>query len=218
MVRTLAPKASLPPVKRSRLTADTRRREVVEVILKLACDRGPEGITTQAIAERMGVTHGALFRHFPDKQAMWVAVFDWVQIELGRVVGDAVAKGGEPLDILKRMFLAHVEFVADHPGVPRIVFHELQCPADSALHERVRQMVGAYRQRLCALLALAKKQKQLPARLDEEAAAVMFIGTVQGLVVQRALLDGAAGMRKTARRIFPLLLDGFRGRPPGDKK
>ena len=218
MVRTVAPKVSPQPEKRTRLTADARRREVVKTIVNLACDRGPEGITTQAIAEHMGVTHGALFRHFPDKQAMWAAVFDWVQDELGRVVSEAFAQGGEPLDILKRVFLAHVEFVADHPGVPRIVFHELQCPADSALHERVRQMVGAYRQRLCALLALAKKQKQLPARLDEEAAAVLFIGTVQGLVVQRALLDGAAGMRKTARRIFPLVLDGFRGRPPGDKK
>ena len=218
MVRTVAPKVSPQPEKRTRLTADARRREVVKTIVNLACDRGPEGITTQAIAEHMGVTHGALFRHFPDKQAMWAAVFDWVQDELGRVVSEAFAQGGEPLDILKRVFLAHVEFVADHPGVPRIVFHELQRPVDSALHARVRQMVGAYRQRLCALLLLAKKQKQLPAGLDEEAAAVLFIGTVQGLVVQSTLLDGAAGMRDAARRIFPLLLDGFRGRPPGEKQ
>jgi TetR/AcrR family transcriptional regulator len=218
MVRTVAPKPSPPPEKRTRLTADARRREVVRTIVNLACDRGPDGITTQAIAEYMGVTHGALFRHFPNKQAMWVAVFDWVQDELGHVVSAAFAQGGEPLDILKRVFLAHVEFVADHPGVPRIVFHELQRPVDSALHARVRQMVGAYRQRLCALLMLAKKQKQLPADLDEEAAAVLFIGTVQGLVVQSTLLDGAAGMRDAARRIFPLLLDGFRGRPPGEKQ
>jgi AcrR family transcriptional regulator len=217
MAPTLVAKASPPAEKRARLTADARRREVVRTIVKLACDRGPEGITTQAIAEQMGVTHGALFRHFPDKQAMWIAVVDWVQDELGRVVSEAFAKGGEPLDILKRVFLAHVEFVADHPGVPRIVFHELQRPVESFLHDRVRQMVEAYRQRLCALLLLAKKQKQLPARLDHEAAAVLFIGTVQGLVVQSTLLDGAAGMRDAARRIFPLLLDGFRGRPPGEK-
>ncbi|WP_165904846.1 TetR/AcrR family transcriptional regulator [Sulfurisoma sediminicola] len=184
---------------------------MVAAVVELARDHGPDAITTQAIADRIGVTHGALFRHFPDKAAMWAAVFDWVQAELGEVVGEAFAAGGEPLAILERVFLAHVGFVASHPGVPRILFHELQRPVDSEFHERVRQMVGAYRQRLCALLVLAKEHGQLPARLDEEAAAVLFLGTVQGLVVQSTLFRGEAGMQSAARRIFPLLLNGFRG-------
>jgi TetR/AcrR family transcriptional regulator len=197
--------------KRGRLSAAVRRRAVVAAVIELARDCGPEGITTQAIAARVGVTHGALFRHFPDKTAMWVAVFDWVQAELGRVVGDAFAAGGEPLDILQRVFLAHVGFVARHPGVPRILFHALQRPADSAFHQQVRQMVGAYRQRLCALLGVARNLGQLPRGLDEEAAAVLFLGTVQGLVIQSTLFGAEAGMEDSARRIFPLLLDGFRG-------
>ncbi len=214
----LLSETSPPPIapKRARLSGEARRREIVAAVVDLARIHGPEGITTQAIAERIGVTHGALFRHFPDKSAMWVAVFDWVQSELGRVIGAAFAAGGNPLDILERMFLAHVDFVANHPGVPRILFHELQRPADSAFHVRVRQMVGAYRQRLRALIVLAKAGGQLPAALDEEAAAVLFLGTVQGLVVQSTLFDGAAGMQDAARRIFPLLLDGFRGRHRGD--
>lgn len=206
-----APACPSASEKRTRLPAGERRREVVAAVVELARDHGPEAITTQAIADRIGVTHGALFRHFPDKAAMWAAVFDWVQTELGQVVGAAFAAGGEPLAILERVFLAHVGFIASHPGVPRILFHELQRPADSEFHERVRRMVGAYRQRLCALLALAKEGGHLPARLDEEAAAVLFIGTVQGLVVQSTLFRGEAGMKSAARRIFPLLLDGFRG-------
>ena len=199
------------PTKRTRLPASERREEVVAAVIELAREHGPEGITTQAIAARIGVTHGALFRHFPDKAAMWIAVFDWVQTELGRVVGAAFTAGGEPLAILERVFHAHVDFVARHPGVPRILFHELQRPADSAFHARVRQMVSSYRQRLCALLIVAKERGQLPPTLDEEAAAVLFIGTVQGLVVQNLLFNGQTGMQDSARRLFPLLLDGFRG-------
>lgn len=202
--------------KRPRLSAGERRREVVAAVVELARDNGPEAITTQAIADRVGVTHGALFRHFRDKAAMWAAVFDWVQTELGRVVGEAFAAGGDPLAIIERVFLAHVGFVALHPGVPRILFHELQRPADTAFHEHVRNMIGAYRERLRALLSLAKAQGQLPAHLDEEAAAILFLGTVQGLVVQNTLFRGEVGMLDAARRIFPLLLNGFRGSPPGN--
>ena len=196
---------------RKRLSADERRRDVVAAVVELAREHGPEGITTQAIADRIGVTQGALFRHFPDKAAMWTAVFDWVREELGRVVDAAFAAGGEPLAILERVFHAHVAFVARHPGVPRILFHELQRPAESDLHERVRRMVAGYRQRLCGLLNDARQCGQLAADLDEEAAAVLFIGTVQGLVVQSTLFRSEEGMQSAARRIFPLLIHGLRG-------
>jgi len=196
---------------RKRLSAEERRRDVVAAVVELAREHGPEGITTQAIADRIGVTQGALFRHFPDKAALWTAVFDWVREELGRVVDAAFAAGGEPLAILERVFHAHVDFVARHPGVPRILFHELQRPAESDLHERVRRMVAGYRQRLCGLLNDARQCGQLAADLDEEAAAVLFIGTVQGLVVQSTLFRSEEGMQSAARRIFPLLIHGLRG-------
>lgn len=200
-----------PSAPRIRLSTEERRRQVVAAVVDLARDCGPEAITTQAIADRIGVTHGALFRHFPDKAAMWTAVFDWVQVELGRIISDAFAAGGEPLAILDRVFMAHVGFVARHPGVPRILFHELQRPADSPFRERARVVIGAYRQRLCELFILAKESGNLSIRLDQEAAAALFLGTVQGLVMQSTLFHGEADMQEIARRIFPLLLDGFRG-------
>ena len=54
--------------------------------LVLARERGPDAITTQAIADRIGVTQGAIFRHFPDKEAIWMAVFAWVRESLGTVL------------------------------------------------------------------------------------------------------------------------------------
>ena len=54
-------------------------RDIVATVVELARDCGPDAITTQAIADRRGLTHGAVFRHFPDKQAIWTAVFDWVR-------------------------------------------------------------------------------------------------------------------------------------------
>lgn len=205
--------ASLPvtPESRVRHSADERRQEAVVAVIDLAREHGPEGITTQAIAARIGVTHGALFRHFPDKAAIWGAVFDWLGAQLGRVADAALARGGTPLAQLERLFHAQVDFVASRPGVPRILFHELQRPAGSALHGLARRIVGAYRERIKSLLIAAKAAGELSPALDEDAAAVLFVGTVQGLVVQSTLFSGQLDMREAARRVFPLLLDGYRG-------
>lgn len=196
---------------RQRQSAVTRREEAVAAVIELASAHGPEGITTQAIATRIGVTHGALFRHFPDKASIWRSVFDWLGMRLGRVADAAVAAGGSPLEVLERMFHAQVAFVADHPGVPRILFHELQRPAGSPLQSLARNIVGGYRERLKTLIKQAKDVGDLPAKLDEEAAAVLFVGSIQGLVVQSTLFFGTLDMREAGKRIFPILLDGFRG-------
>ena len=201
-----------PARPRHRLTSDQRQREIVAAVLALARERGPEAITTQAIADRMGVTQGALFRHFPDKATIWLAVFAWVRQALEAALATAVAKAASPLAQLEAVFLAHVAFIAENPGVPRIMFHELQYPGDSPARAEVRSMVIAYRKRLTRLFTQAKAAGELPPELDAALAPVLFLGAIQGLVMQSALVGDEAGMGRRARELLPLLLHGYHGR------
>ena len=56
------------------LPADERRAVTVESVVALAGSQNPSEITTAAIAKHMNLTQGALFRHFPNKEAIWQAV------------------------------------------------------------------------------------------------------------------------------------------------
>jgi TetR/AcrR family transcriptional regulator len=201
------------PLRRRRLSSDQRQRETVAAVLALAREQGPDAITTHAIAERMGVTQGALFRHFPDKQAIWLAVFAWVREALGARLEEAIGGARSPLNALEHAFEAHVAFVAENPGVPRMLFHELQYPATSPVRMEVRTMVVGYRKRLRALFADAKMRGELPASLNVDLAPVLFIGAVQGLVIQSALEGEDRASTRRARSAFGLLLDGYRGMP-----
>ena len=197
---------------RHRLRTDERQREIVAAVLSLARERGPDSITTQAIADRIGVTQGALFRHFSDKQAIWLAVFAFVRESLAAVLDAAVAKGGTPLATIERAFLGHIAFVAANPGVPRVLFHELQYPGDSPVRAEVSAMIEAYSKRLALLFRQAKAVGELPASLDVAIAPALFIGAVQALVIESALAGDETAMTQRARKLFPLLLDGYRGR------
>ncbi len=197
---------------RQRLMSDERKREIVAAVLALARERGPDAITTQAIADRIGVTQGAIFRHFPDKEAIWLAVYSWVRASLLAVFTAAVKKADTPIARIEQAFLAHVAFIAANPGVPRVMFHELQYPGDSPARVELRTMIQEYRQRLILLFKQAKAAGELPADLDIALAPVLFIGAVQSLVIQAALGGDEVGMVKRARRLLPLLLHGYCGR------
>src|SRR3546814_11777935 len=105
----------------TRLSPEERRATTVEAVIDLASDQNPSDITTAAIAERMGLTQGALFRHFPNKDAILEAVLSWVAERLLARVARAADGAPSSLAALEAVFMAHVAFVAAHPGVPRML-------------------------------------------------------------------------------------------------
>ncbi|WP_236627774.1 TetR/AcrR family transcriptional regulator, partial [Caulobacter sp. B11] len=69
----------------------------MEAVVELAATRNPAEITTGQIAERMQLTQGALFRHFPTKDAVWDAVMVWTADQLTQRLDQAEARGLSPL-------------------------------------------------------------------------------------------------------------------------
>lgn len=194
----------------SRLPTEHRQAEMVQAVLTLTEQQGVETITTTDIAKRVGLSQGAVFRHFPNKQSIWLAAIDWVQQALLAAIDAAAESKSQPLERLQAMFEAHVDFVARHPGVPRLLFHELQQPGDSLVKKSVRTLLAAYRRRLVGLLDEAQRAGQAQAGLDTDAAATLFIGMIQGLVMQTLLMGNTKAMRKIAGGLFAIYLDGIR--------
>ena len=193
----------------TRLPTEVRQAAIVDAALNLACSMGPAQITTSDIAAAVGVTQGAVFKHFPTKEAIWLAAMSWVQAQLLDTLEEAAVTAPTPLQGLGAVFMAHVEFVVAHSGVPRLIFHELQQPADSPTKQAVRALLQGYRQLLLGLLGAAMHQGQLPAELDQDAAATLFVGIVQGLVMQAMLSGKPAVMRTQAERVFAVYLRGL---------
>ena len=192
------------------LPADERRAATVESVVALAASCNPSDITTAAIAEHMQVTQGALFRHFPSKDAILEATMGWVAERLLSRI-DRAAKGiASPLAAMEAMFMSHVEFVVAHPGVPRMMFGELQRAELTPAKRMAQTLIQRYGERLHGLMAQAKACGELPPELDNEAAATLFIGTIQGLVMQSLLAGDVTRIRRDAPRVFDIYRRGIR--------
>ena len=191
------------------LPADERRAATVEAVINLAAEQNPSDITTTAIAQRMGLTQGALFRHFPTKDAILEAVMTWVAERLLSRVDRAAQNVTSPLAALEAVFMAHSDFVSEHPGVPRMLFGELQRPGETLPKRMVQTLIQRYGERLRHLLERGKAIGELDANLDIEAASVSFIGSIQGLVMQSLIAGDAARIRRDASGVFAIYRRGI---------
>ncbi len=191
------------------LPAAERRLATIEAVVELAGLGNPSEITTSAIAQHMGLTQGSVFKHFAARDAIVLAVMEWIAEKLLARVDKAVQGAASPLLALEAMFLSHVDFVAKHPGVPRLVFGELQQPGQSPSRRVVQTLQQRYRERVAAVLTDAIASGELDPAIDVEAAAVLFIGAIQGMVMQSLTKGDLKTIRKDAPRVFAIYRRGI---------
>ncbi len=201
------------PNRPNNLTAEQRRAATVEAVIALAGQQNPSDITTAAIAEQMSVTQGALFRHFPNKEAIWAAVTEWVAERLLTRIDDAATGAATPTEALAAIFHSHIDFVAAHPGVPRVMLSELQQNQLTPAKRTIQTLIQHYAQRLAALLNAGKLSGELSAQLNTQDAATLFIGTVQGLVMQALLAGEVKLIRQQAAGVFAIYQRGIGSQP-----
>lgn len=210
------------PAKPAKQRTEVRQANLLDAALTLAAQRSPGDITTGDLARAVGISQGAVFKHFVSKEAIWLAVMDWASTTLmarlqtvaDQTMATPAANSTPALNALHAIFMAHVAFVAEHPGVPRLIFQELQRPGDTAMKVRVRLLMQQYRQLLTRLLAQAHADQSIDPEVDTQAAAVLFIGTVQGLVMQSLLQGDVSTMTAQAPSVYAIYQRGLRACKP----
>jgi AcrR family transcriptional regulator len=120
----------------------TTRGALVQAARELFARDGYAATGREAIVERAGVTRGALYHHFADKEALFRAVFEALEAEvMAKAAAAAVAVSpGDPLGQLRAGSLAYLDVALD-PAVQRICL--LDAPSVLSLAAR-QEVVDAY--------------------------------------------------------------------------
>jgi AcrR family transcriptional regulator len=76
--------------------AEATRQQLIDVARQLFTERGYAGTSVEDIIERAGVARGALYHHFPGKDALFAAVYQVVQAEVATAVVTAALAADDP--------------------------------------------------------------------------------------------------------------------------
>ena len=191
------------------LPADERRTVTVEAVVALAAQQDPTDITTAAIAHHMGLTQGAIFRHFSSKDSIVQSVLDWVSDKLMDRVSQAAQTQQSPMAALEAVFMAHMGFISEHPGAPRLLLAELQKSGDTIPKRMVVTLMGNYRARIIELLEKGKACGEVAAELDTDAASTLYVGMIQGLVIQSLAQSDPDHLMANAGKTFAVFKRGL---------
>ena len=104
----------LPTEKKERADAQRNRQRLLAVATCLFREQGAAHVTMSAIAEAAGVGKGTLYRHFPDKSALILALLDADMQALQARVFASLADPAPPIEKLRWFLEVAAQYVIDH--------------------------------------------------------------------------------------------------------
>src|SRR3954471_14824092 len=128
--------------RRSRAKSD-RRSQLIAAAERLVAERGYLAVRLEDIGAAAGVSGPAIYRHFPNKEALLVELLVGISTRLLAGAADVVADADAPADALDGLVDFHLDFVFTEPDLIRIQDRDLaQLPA--AAMRQVRRAQRLY--------------------------------------------------------------------------
>ena len=161
------------------------RRELVSIAIDCFARYGYQGTSIDRIARAAGVTKGALYYHFKDKEALLFGALDDRIGGFERVVVERVTKLRDPLAALYAVADTCVE-QATRSNHRRFMLTLMVEALDTypALSERFQQMMRRFREFLANTVRIGQSKGVFRADVDPALAARIFVAGLFGTEMQ----------------------------------
>jgi len=191
-----------------RRSSEVRQVELTDAALHIIATKGIAALSTRSLAQQVGLSSGAIFRHFPSIEALLDAVVSRVEAVLESTFPAATLP---PVERLERFIEARSTAVGQQLGILRLVLSEqflLALPKSGS--ERLSACVQRTRAYLSQCLREGQASGAFRRDLPTDTLAPIVMGTIQMLAVSPA----KKGQRKAeVRAVLDSLLTLLRPPP-----
>ena len=155
-----------------------RKEQIVNAARKLVIKVGSENVTVRRIAEEVGFTEAAIYRHFKSKKDILYLLVENIETSL---ISDLVSGGNEGGDVLETILLRHLSSIEKRRGVSFQVIAEIISLGDNRLNKRIYDTIEKYIAKLKTILEKEVRKGRLRRDIDVDATAFLIFSVVQGL-------------------------------------
>lgn len=183
-----------------------RREEIARTALELAGVRGVAKVSTQAIADHMGVSQATVFRHFKTRDDVFLEAIGLIKRDVMQALAPIFDDKATPGAVrLERLIHAHLGFVQDRHGIPALLFSDCLHQESPHLKAEIRQLMKAYGGRVAQLVMDGVADGSLRADADPALLGQTVVTMVQGVVLRWSLFDHSFDLQSQANVVWALI-------------
>lgn len=195
---------------RQRRSTEERKTEIVRAVISIIANDGLGHFTTAGIARAVGLSEGALFRHYSSKEAIILDVVHHIERTLETSV---VPHCDHPFEALRSFFLHRVVLLRREPDLVRILFStQLEQALGPELNEKIIRVKQNSIQYVKICLERARDLDMLRADMPMDALLWFVLGMLQALVAQVGTLKTLVAFQMPDEALWSVIETFLRGK------
>ncbi len=169
-----------------KVKGEVRRDQIVQATLKIIAQKGVSSLTTSALAREVGISEANLYRHFRNKDEIYMATVSQVREMIGKNMDKALAGSSEPLAVLKHFFSLQIGLMEENSGIPRLMFSE-ELHVHQHMREKILETMYAVSEKLAIVIRDGQRSGLIRKDIDALTTVLMFVAMIQGLAFRWSL-------------------------------
>ncbi|MAM49178.1 MAG: nucleoid occlusion factor SlmA [Pseudomonadota bacterium] len=162
----------------------SRKDQILQALARMLETAPGERITTAALAEEVGVSEAALYRHFPSKARMFEGLIKFIEetlfLRISRILDDESSAETRCHNILTLL----LNFSDKNPGMTRLLTGDALAGETERLRARIAQLLNRVESQLKQVLREAQIRENLKPGVSPTALANLLLATCEGRLAQ----------------------------------
>lgn len=161
-----------------------RRQQILEALAQELENRPGARITTARLAQVVGVSEAALYRHFPSKAKMFEALIEFAEESVFGLASRILGEEDDATRRCERILTLLLTFSDRNPGITRVLLAEALVGEHERLRVRVSQFFDRFETQLKQVLREGEQVTELGLRANVAASANLLMAVVEGRMSQ----------------------------------
>ncbi|GAB63876.1 MAG: TetR/AcrR family transcriptional regulator [Candidatus Jettenia sp.] len=164
-----------------RKSTEIRRQQIIDIIRNIISSKGIEHVTISEIAEEIGTTKGAIYRHFKSKRDILSLLIDDIEKTLMESINSAMVEK-DPVQNLKNILLAQLILAKNRRKTSFVVIMGAMQFSDPIIRKKILQLIQKYLRKIEKLLLSSIELGLIKKDINPKTSAMVFMGLIQSTV------------------------------------
>lgn len=164
--------------------------------MDLTAEVGIKKVTTQAIADKVGIAQPTVFRHFKTREAIFASVIGWISENLFKAISKGMNPSAPSDEKLHSLLQRQLGFISKHRAIPKVLFSDLLHLESPKLKAALQEVMNSYMKRVTQLLNEGIETGIFREDLNADETARYITALIQGLVLRWSIYEYSFSLEK----------------------
>ncbi|NPA54487.1 MAG: TetR/AcrR family transcriptional regulator [Aquificae bacterium] len=165
------------------------KEKIIRIGAEIIVKEGLKKFTAKNIADRLGITDAAIFKHFKSMDDIILEIINRYVSKCSKSAEEAIKKGKDAKEILEILLREHIKVLEETKGAVPILCFELSRSDDKQFTTILKQFVESYKEKISKIIKEGQEKGCVRPDLDPEDTSLFFIGSIQAKVFAYTILE-----------------------------